>query len=275
LQRVKLAKKKSFYPVLRLTEEERQSCVMPVRATLQLGTMGRSADDDELLRDFPQAPRDWTDRSGWDEYWRRAISMGGSFMHLSAYSPTGLVSWVPSLIEPLTAQGHTRLLFVGNGLSLTPWAFAHAGHQVVALDVSAVACEFLRGLKITDARVAPYFTFSDRHGRSKFEKCRREGGSVDLVCGDVLDHAAAPGPFDVIFSEASLQGFTASELSRAIRAIRARLVENGQCRVLVMNSEAALRRIVAEFESIGFHRHERGVTPPPNVPTLYASLGSG
>lgn len=85
-----------------------------------------------------------------------------------------------------------------------------------------------------------------------FEHYRGEGGTIDHVCGDLFDPSAARGPFDIIISDRSLQGFSAADLRVAVAAIDRRLAPVGEVHVLVGNSAEALRQIDLCFEALGY-----------------------
>jgi Thiopurine S-methyltransferase (TPMT) len=234
-------------------------------------------DPDDLearLRSLPWPPKDWTDAAGWETYWTATIA-DRKWLGRHVYTPMSSL-WVAGLVDRLRERGRKRLLFVGNGLSVAPWAFAHAGYECVALDISSAVAEFFARNEMTDARVQRAFDLRARRYASAFEQCRRAGGSVEVVCGDLFDAGAATGPFDAVFSEASLQGFSAIELPVAVSAIAGRLVPHGEGHVLVVNSEAALARIVAAFVGLGFHHIDRrAIEIPSDRRLLFSGLGSG
>jgi hypothetical protein len=230
--------------------------------------------DLNALEDIPFPPGDWEDGPGWDSYWERVLRDTPQSIGWHTYAPMGLI-WVRLLLDQWALGGARRLLFVGNGISLTPWAFAWAGHHVVALDRSAVATKFLQTLEVSEKHLRPFFRYCKEAG-VPVEERRREGGSVAIVCGDMCDASVAAGPFDVVFSEASLQGLSAPRLSAAADAIRDRTTDVSECHVCVINSESALARIVDEFVRRGFHHCPPGSPPPEHRQRiLHSGLGSG
>jgi len=226
------------------------------------------------IRSFPRPPKDWRDAAGWETYWTATIA-DRRWLGYRVYTPMCSI-WVARLVDRLRERGRKRLLFASNGLSVAPWAFAHAGYECVALDISSAVAEFFARNEMTEARVQRAFDLRERQYASAFEQCRRAGGSVEVVCGDLFDAGAATGPFDAVFSEASLQGFSRTDLPLAVSAIAGRLAHHGEGHVLVMNSEAALARIVAAFVGLGFHHVDRQA---PEIPSdrrlLFSGLGSG
>jgi len=239
----------------------------------------RMCDDSELdalaqrMRSFPLPPRDWRDAAGWEVYWSATIP---DRKRLAARVFTAMtLTWI-RLVDSLRERGRKRLLFIGNGLSIAPWAFAHAGYECVAFDLAPSVARFFRENAITEEWVRRAYVFPERHAEGAFERARRPGGSVQVVCGDLFDPCVAPGPFDAIFSEASLQGFSESDLARAVSAIVDRLHQRAECHVLVRNSKEALTRIVALFVALGFHDAGLRTGAIPRVDRLiFSGLGSG
>ncbi len=161
-------------------------------------------------------------------------------------------------------RAYRRVLVVGNGVTLIPRMFCHAGFETVALDISAVATDFAREYQPTaeDWRLL-FQRDEDGNIGNHRERFARQGGALEFVCGDLFDTDVAPGPFDLIWSVRSLQGFTDEDLASAIRALDRRLRPDGECHVLVQNSVEAKNQIVGEFEKLGYavnppRDHERG-----------------
>ncbi|HVZ30977.1 MAG TPA: class I SAM-dependent methyltransferase [Polyangiaceae bacterium] len=198
----------------------------------------------------------WEDAAGWDTYWGQALELSATQLRGYFCGIVGVV-WLRQVLAEYAGREPARLLFMGNGLSTLPWAFAHAGHQSVILDVSRVATDYLTRAPVPEEYVRHYFQLQG----SSFEDCHRPGGSVQVVCGSVFDLAAAPGPFDVIFSERSLQGFAPDRIAAAVRAISARLANTGSCYVLVMNSVDAYKHIESAFGAVGILAAAPGESP--------------
>lgn len=189
-------------------------------------------------------PVDWRDVEAWNNYWRARIEGGTHRFHIR----DSCAVLMACEVSRLRGVGRRRILIVGGGISLEPRMFAHAGFEVVALDVSEVATTCARD-----------YTPSAEDWRFLFQliammraRSRREGGSVTYISGDMFDHAVAPGPFDAIFSTRSLQGFTDDDLVLAVAALDARLAPTGECRVIVQNSAERYERIRGEFLRLGF-----------------------
>jgi hypothetical protein len=84
--------------------------------------------------------------------------------------------WVARLMDRLRERARKRILFIGNGLSVAPWAFAHAGFTCVTLDISRAVDEFLSRNEMTEAHVRRAFSLRERSFASAFERSQREGG---------------------------------------------------------------------------------------------------
>jgi SAM-dependent methyltransferase len=99
------------------------------------------------------------------------------------------------LVKVMKSERMSTILCAGNGISQEPRALAHAGFQVVALDLSPRAIE-----------IAREFEFESEY----FEllcgaENRKPGGNVEFVVGDILDASAFLGPFDVIIERCTAQ----------------------------------------------------------------------
>src|SRR5262249_47122933 len=123
-------------------------------------------------------------------------------------------------LEAMRSAGRARVLFAGNGISLMPYAFAHAGLDVTALDVSRVAADFVADVAI-DARVLaallPVHKTVTQYGTKtlvpdeaksleRVYRTHRPGGVVRSVSADLFHHKPQ-APYDVIASIMAFQGF--------------------------------------------------------------------
>ena len=169
--------------------------------------------------------------------------------------------------------GYRRVLIVGSGISIMPRIFRHAGFKTEALDVSSVATKFASEYTPTEKDWNTVFQI-DEHGEvgEHYARFARDGGSLDFVCGDMFDPAVTPGPFDVIWSSRSLQGFTQTDMAQAIRALDARLQPDGECHVLVQNSGEKYEQITGVFKQLGYTTNP--VTEGPGK-KLFIGIGSG
>jgi SAM-dependent methyltransferase len=114
-----------------------------------------------------------------------------------------------------------RVLLAGNGISPEPYGFAHAGCNVTVVDVSAVACRFLRSLQVTPELLSRMFTVYDdvldpdwnmRVRRPSPEKSLqlvdaeyRPSGCVSIIAADLFNYEPTQ-PFDAVFSRRAYQG---------------------------------------------------------------------
>lgn len=227
----------------------------------------------EPVTELPRPPADWRDVAGWDEYWRRIIAGLRRETYNADLRPTSFFFHI-GRIDGHRRRRRLRVLFVGNGITLTGRALAHAGFQVVALDISAVATRFLQAYEPSESEMRLFFQTNEAGDVGDFfEHYRGEGGTIDHVCGDLFDPSAARGPFDIIISDRSLQGFSAADLRSAVAAIDRRLSPNGEVHVLVGNSAEALRRIDRCFEALGYQI--RPDEPILTGKSLFSGIASG
>ena len=165
-----------------------------------------------------RAPSDWMDLPAWDRYWSDVLA---DKFWTSANMKTWFFERTSLCYLQRVEQRHGhRVFFAGNGISPEPYGFAHAGCDVTAADVSAVACHFLASLEATDNLLARLFPVYDkmvtRQGWAQpdvnGEKSRyrvaaehRPGGSLAIVTADLFAFEPEQ-PFHAIFSRRAYQG---------------------------------------------------------------------
>jgi hypothetical protein len=218
-------------------------------------------------------PADWRDVDGWNAYWQTNIEQTRpDLLLVFDIRPVDAVL-VPRDLERLMRRKRTSVLVVGNGITLIPRMFCHAGFQTVALDISSVATEFARRYEPTREDWRLLFQLDGKGAVGDFVKdFARPGGTVEYICGDLFEQDVTPGPFDVIWSSRSLQGFNDEDLELAIGRLDARLHSNGECHVLVQNSADKYKHIVGVFERLGY-----AINPDNERPgkALHIGIGSG
>lgn len=148
--------------------------------------------------------------SFWDQHWTKVLN---DYRKIESESLPGGDSLGLLSMNLMRACNLKRVLFAGNGISLEPYCFAHCGFEVVALDISGVASEFVRTTSLSPDRLASYFpgyVYEKRWGievrhkdqhlcRESAEQAYRPGGSVTVVAEDLLSHAPALA-YDVVYS---------------------------------------------------------------------------
>jgi hypothetical protein len=191
-------------------------------------------------------PGDWTNAPAWDRYWQRILddpyrrshgARGGFFSH--------------HLMERLLflrGRPHPRLLLPGNGISLLPYAFAHCGFQVVALDLSAVAGDFVRRTQPEADYLSAFFWDpwwgswlglpDDRYNRARARRRmlreHRPGGSVTVLTEDIFTHEPEQ-PYDAIAASLLVHGFEEPEQTRLAELFFAWLSPGSVCLVESLN----------------------------------------
>lgn len=211
-------------------------------------------------------PRDWHDVEGWEHFWEAQIAgLTRSWFTLNACFVSREV------LEEMLRAGRTRILFAGNGISLEPYAFAHAGFDATALDVSRTAADYMADAHI-DARVlARLFAerdiikregyFEGVHNEAKslatVRRLRRPGGVLRSVNADLFRHEPQ-AQHDVIASIRAFQGFEACDRDELARRFFDWLSPGGLCVVETINV-GAQRSLQRTFVDAGF-AVERRVT---------------
>jgi SAM-dependent methyltransferase len=181
-------------------------------------------------------PGDPRDGAGWDRYWRYRLANPPD-----AHEDLELTDLVPALIE----AGRRRVLDVGAGISREPGAFAWAGFEVTALDLSATACAHRRGQSFT-AEHARLFFGDDA------EVVRRDGGTLEHVVGDMFDRSRCPGPFDVVISRRTLQYYPGKMLLAALAALLGRLADPGVLVIHTHNAYPVAHELEPWLRGLGF-----------------------
>lgn len=221
---------------------------------------------------YPCSPRDWRDAEAWHAYWQGCLDGSRSLSSMALVSSFGMVIARDlvdgELAEPASRAGRSVLL-VGNGLDQLPRVLACAGFRVVALDLSTLATDAAAAFVPDDAFFARYTSLWEPATASRWWL---EGGSVTFVAGDLFDHDVAPGPFDIIISIRSLQGFTPDDARAAATAIDARLAAYGLVIVAIVNPTTETMEKVGEpFRALGYGEDEER----PGGKRLRMMMGSG
>lgn len=214
-------------------------------------------------------PRDWSDSEGWDSYWRAVIADDDTRIGKAGpfYRDPFLQCYLPLMRE----RGMRRILFAGNGISLEPQVLAHCGFHVTAVDVSPSACDFVREFQLTPAQLAPFlpdFPDSNDPARSPFpeyvsrtsnaDRVRHEyrpGGRLEVLAEDLLRWSPAR-PFDVIYAERAVQGFSDETRRELARRFFAWLSPGGLLVASTVHAAKELeQRLNADFKAAGFLLH--------------------
>ena len=184
----------------------------------------------------------------WDAYWRERIADEAQSQHLD-YEP----SWLLDAVAGLDDRPKWRsVLVIGFGISTEPAALAHAGYEVIALDVSQVAVDHVMAHPATPVQLATWFGFGQPRGgdldspakyeafaarrrnpdpaeaRRLLDPHHREGGSLITMCKDF--HAfPADRRFDIVYVPLTWHCLDADAQDRLARRAFAWLVPGGMC----------------------------------------------
>lgn len=214
----------------------------------------------------------WRSRD-WDAWWRER------FLDFPAEQ-----KW-NSYLRPLEAMGRCanaqsyrdrqvrRILCLGNGVSQEPRALAHAGFEVIGLDISQTATDFAASFQLSNTELRMFFQWDELGYEGVFERQARPGGSCRFVRGDAFDSRVAQGPFDAIFSWRTLQGFDDHEVDEILRAMDARLSAAGLLFITGQNAARSTVRISDALAEMGY-----GVNPQAermDAKTAWVLVASG
>lgn len=251
-------------PVLQWPIRGRQSVRVRATGKALLDWLEANAEDPEAM---PLPPYNWEDRQAWERYWRRTLDYGSVWFHALGRGESYAIKALPLL----RSRGFRRLLFAGTGISLEPKAFAHAGFQVTALDVSPTACEFVRKAPWDEEKMSTFFQVGEPHlengayvhridrelTRQRKEQEQRPGGTWEVVCADFFNHQPAE-LYDALFNINSFQGFPPEVQHELAARFFSWLSPGGLCQIQTQNVAARQRgRLEFPFLEAGFLPEER------------------
>lgn len=195
-----------------------------------------------------ETPRDWNDSVGWDKYWAEILTQRQEY---DLVQDVGYLRFE----EVWRVRGVKNILFVGNGISQAPKFFAYRGFNAVALDLSPLATNYACDYQFEYSEF--YRMFNDRyfHINKKvwLDYCET-ANKVTFITGSLFDETLVPGPFELIISSRTLQGFAQDKqrLHQAIQCLNSRLASSGCLCNFVLNSTLAREMISLELESLGY-----------------------
>ena len=101
-------------------------------------------------------PDDRMDARAWDDFWADVLDdrLGGQVWRDLYTVPFQFQETSCLYIEHVTAREGHRVLLAGNGISLEPHGFVHAGFDVTVVEASRAACRFVASRPMTPERLA-------------------------------------------------------------------------------------------------------------------------
>lgn len=216
--------------------------------------------------------RSWQSRD-WDAWWREAfLDFPAERAWNAQLRPLEAMSRCANAQSYRDRQAR-RILCLGNGVSQEPRAWAHAGFEAVALDISQTATDYATSFSLPESELRMFFQWDELGHEGAFERQARPGGSCRFVCGDAFDPRVEPGPFDVIFSWRTLQGFGDRELGEVLRAMDARLSSPGLLFITGQNAARSTMLISDELTAMGYDVNPR--VERLDVQTAWVLIASG
>lgn len=212
-----------------------------------------------------EAPKDWMDLADWDRYWSETLA--DDFWRKARINDWSYAG--RSYLESVGQREGHRVLLAGNGISAEPYAFAHAGCDVTAVEVSAVACQFLASIEVTPQLLAPMFPVYDdtvlpngftvkrlnvEKSCDRVTKEKRPGGRLSIVCEDLFRYEPEK-PFHVIFSTRAYQGFPPDRCQELARRFY-RWLEPGGIAFIEMLNIRGREPLEDPFRAAGFQEAE-------------------
>jgi hypothetical protein len=221
-------------------------------------------------------PGDWSNIDEWDQSWKKQLSDSRHAADRSMFCPPiGSVLIRYGYLEALRARGGHRVLFAGNGICLEPLAFAHAGFDAVALDISSVACRFVETFEMKPEHLAQFFLEFDetvtptggtalrRNPAHSLERVAREhvpGGKLTVLWEDLFLHEPA-SPYHLISSRRAFQKFSPERQLELARLFFRWLHPGGCCVVETLNLGyfgSSGETLEHAFREAGFFLEDRG-----------------
>lgn len=206
---------------------------------------------DEAPEEFIDTPHDWMVPEVWDHYWQRIINNQESiYFHILPSC-----SFSPYTLAFLQQRKANRILFAGNGISLEPLAWAHAGFDVTVVDISPTASKFIMTQNYElSAHYCP------------------QGGQLTVLTEDLFSHTP-PACYDALFSIRSFQGFPRKKQVHLAARLYEWLRPGGFCLIETMNVGGEHRTALeSAFLRAGFFEqghtlrkmHKRLMSIPPD-----------
>lgn len=198
----------------------------------------KDAEEGRSPREKLYPPDDWRDAEAWDRYWANVLVGPYKGYHALPLFQSFSIFQMPSLRR----RGARRVLFAGNGISLEPHAWVHAGFDVTAVDISPTASRFVRELGWNDRLLLRIFVeYSPRKegiasirywdealSQKRAEDERRPGGKLAVLTEDLFTHMPSER-YDALFSIRAFQGFSREDQARLTALFYEWLSPSGLC----------------------------------------------
>lgn len=201
-------------------------------------------------RMIPHPPNDWNNIEGWDKYWLKIINENSRYVSQLLQKDIFFTEFEGHFKE----RGVKKILFLGNGISQAPKFFVYLGFTVVALDLSKVATDYARSFEYRYQEFYKHFNGDPfRINKKVWLKYCESAKNVSFISGSLLNPETAPGPFDLIISSRTIQGFAKEDmLQSAIYLIDKRLSAQGCFFNITHNNRLAKDLIDQELENLDY-----------------------
>jgi hypothetical protein len=184
----------------------------------------------EVTSEILKAPPEEALAPLWDAFW--AIDPEGGILGAD----------LTGCLVPIAEQRNaTRILCVGNGMTLEAHALAAAGFRVDSLDISRAANTFLRELRVSKDVLESIVEEPSRAARTFLrelkaskdveriaeEPCSENSRLPDIYEGDIRTADACSGPYDIVIARRLLYYYDFDGMDCFLDALGNRLAEAG------------------------------------------------
>jgi SAM-dependent methyltransferase len=186
---------------------------------------------------WPDAPlpKPSSGAAEWDRYWGYLLREGRRGRGTLASLLMDIADHhYQETMATFRRRGLRSVLFVGNGISLLPRLFAHAGFHAVALDISAVASDFSRSHSLIDGALARFYATADASRRLSREatsqaihQAHADGGSVEILTADVLRWNPGEAAFDAVIAQNVVEHIAPADRAALAERVAGWLVPGG------------------------------------------------
>ncbi len=200
---------------------------------------------------LPRAPEDWSNKEGWEEYWRKTLAEGEWLIERRLLQDTEYFN----SLECYKSQGIRSVLFLGCGISQAPKFFTVGGWQATGLDLSETAIKFAANYLFEYEKFYRWFNSKIFPvNKQIWQEFCRVSKKANYECGSLLNPDAAQGLFDVVIATKMLQGFCQepAKLRQVLKCLDERLTPDGKLLIFTLNSSIAREMINHQLITMGY-----------------------
>ncbi|UBF27577.1 methyltransferase domain-containing protein [Kovacikia minuta CCNUW1] len=202
---------------------------------------------------LPSSPEDWSDKKGWEDYWRKILVEDEWLISKRLLQDTGYFDSV----DHFKSEGIKSILFLGCGISQAPKFFAFRGLQATGLDISETAINFAVNYVFEYEKFYQWFNSNTfKVNKQVWLEFCSISKKVSYECGSILDPNVAKETFDLVIATKMLQGYCReqSKIREVLECIDQRLRCNGKLLIFTINAPSAREMIDNQLTAMGYNK---------------------